>query len=94
MLEKRGEPNPLELFNIRRLKYEAPHLKYIDIPLSYNIEQALVKWINYHLKNRYYIGRTMSLDSENQISNQIRIGFEDPKEMSYFVLACPHLKYN
>ena len=27
-------------------------------------------------------------------TTDITIGFEDSKELSYFMLACPHLKYN
>ena len=39
------------------------------------------------------LGKTMILDSKNQYKNQLRIGFENEKELSYFMLACPHLKY-
>ena len=42
---------------------------------------------------RYHIGKTMVLDSKNQYKNQMRIGFENERELSYFMLACPHLKY-
>ena len=93
MLTKRGAINPKNFFNIRQLEFEAPHLSYMDIPLNYNLEQALDRWIIENLKGRYYIGRTVSLTADNKLENQIRIGFEDPKELSYFVLACQLLKY-
>jgi hypothetical protein len=92
-LSKRGVINPKDFFGIRRLEFEAPHLSYIDTPISYNIEEAIKRWIEENLKSRYYIGRTVSLTTENKLENQIRIGFEDPKELSYFALACPLLKY-
>jgi len=34
------------------------------------------------------------LDDNNKIAQIITIGFEETKDMSYFMLACPHLKYN
>ena len=93
MLTKRGEINPKDFFGIRQLEYEAPHLSYMDVPMGYNLEHALSRWIEQNLKHRYYIGKTMSLSNENKLENFIRIGFEDSKEMSYFALACPLLKY-
>lgn len=89
-------PNPKDFFQIRRLPYEAPHLEYIDLPFAYNIETSLEKWIVDHLKNRFYLHKTMSItkdDGTGPYGFKMRVGFEDPKEMSYFVLACPLLKY-
>lgn len=84
---------PENYFNIRRLSHEAPHLETIDLPYTYNIEKALQKWIDEHLKKRYFLGKSVAITTENKIDNVMRIGFEDPKELSYFVLACPLLKY-
>jgi len=53
----------------------------------------LTKWIDEHLKKRYYLSKNVGLTSGNKIENVMRVGFEDPKELSYFVLACPLLKY-
>lgn len=87
------EPNPLSFFGIRKLKVPPGHFEYIVLPMHYNLEDALVRWIDDHLKGRYYIGKTISVDSSKLVTNAIKIGFEDPKELSYFTLACPHLKY-
>lgn len=51
------------------------------------------RWINEHLKGRYYIGKTVNVDSTNTITPALKVGFEEPKELSYFTLACPLLKY-
>jgi len=52
------------------------------------------KWIHDNLKGRYYIGRTLKIDPiDRGIAEVLNIGFEEPKELSYFTLACPHLKY-
>jgi hypothetical protein len=82
-----------DFFDVRRLKYQAPHLKTIDLPHTYNLEKALDKWIRNNLKHRYFIARTVGVTQQNSIDTVMRVGFEDAKELSYFVLACPHLKY-
>ena len=87
------KPNPLNFFGLREVKYQAPHFEYIEIEQQYNLEDSKRKWIEGNLKGRYHIGKTMVLDSKNQYKNQMRIGFENERELSYFMLACPHLKY-
>ena len=86
--------NPLNYFGIRKLDVPTSNLECIEIPMSYNLEQAIDKWVNQNCKNRDFIGRTfIKNERENKPNYNIKIGFEDPKELSYFVLACPHLKY-
>ena len=89
---KHKEPNALNLFEIRRLKVPAPQCDYINLPMKYNLEQSLVKWITENLKGRFYIGRTLLL-TEGGTETVCKVGFEDAKELSYFTLACPLLKY-
>ncbi len=84
------EPNPLNVFNLRTLSVPPPHFEYCTVPMSYNLTEAMTNWVKGNLKGRYYIGH--SLDKE--YSNVLKIGFENPKELSYFMLACPLLKYN
>ena len=63
-------------------------------PLNvYNLEDSLDKWISNNLRNRYYIGREVTLDHNNKINQVITVGFEETRDLSYFMLACPHLKY-
>lgn len=87
------DPNPLDFFNLRQPKKPPPHFEYINIPMSYNLEHVISKWILYHLKSRFYVGKGIFINRENKILDCLKIGFEDPKELSYFTLACPHLKY-
>lgn len=88
------EPNPYNVFDKRREYFPPEHFEYAKIPLQYNIGEAIQKWVETHLKSRYYIGRTLVLDEKNNMERAIHIGFESSKELSYFMLACPHLKYN
>ena len=92
-MNKIKEPNPLNLFGIRRLNVLPKHFEYISMPMTYNLEEALVKWIEDHLKGRFYVGKSIGVDKENQVQTCIKVGFENSKELSFFTLACPHLKY-
>lgn len=91
---KNGEPNPLNVFEVRQVKAAVPHFEYVNIPMKYNLEQSLTKWIERNLKNRFYIGKNVTLNDANKVTPVITVGFEESKDMSYFMLACPHLKYN
>lgn len=91
---KLKDPNPLNFFGIRRLTVPPPHFEIANINMNtYNLEDTIVRWINNNLKSRYYVGKITILDSSNQYVQTLQIGFEDPKELSYFNLACPYLKY-
>lgn len=86
-------PNPLNVFEVRRVKSAPPHFEYLSIPLTYNIEDSINKWILQHLSGRFYVGKSVELDRANKIVTVIKVGFEENKELSYFMLACPILKY-
>ena len=91
---KLKEPNPLNLFEIRKCKVISPYFEYISIPYTYNLEDSLNKWILKNLKGRYFVGKTVDvLPQTNKVETLMKVGFEDSKEMSYFMLACPLLKY-
>jgi hypothetical protein len=88
------DPNPLNFFEARRSKVPVPYFEFISIPHTYNIEDSLNKWIQQHLKGRYFIGKCVDISSKtDHIETVIKIGFEDGKELAYFMLACPLLKY-
>ena len=71
-----------------------PWFEYISIPYTYNIEESLNKWIRKNLKGRYYVGVTVDIKTEtDKVETLLKVGFEDSKEMSFFMLACPLLKY-
>ena len=93
---KNKNPNPLEFFNLRKADYLPPHFEVVTTPTMYNLEESISKWIRDNLKERYYVGKGINISETNMVNNiesVLKIGFEDPKEASYFMLACPHLKY-
>jgi hypothetical protein len=87
---KLKQPNPLNYFKVRNTQYLPRHFEVVSLPISYNMESSIEKWIFENLKNRYYVSREKTRTFGH---NNIKVGFEDPKEASYFMLACPHLKY-
>ena len=92
-LLKNKQPNKLEVFECRVAGSAPPHFEYIKIPIRYNLEESISKWIRDNLKGRYYVGKSIGINQENSVERVIKIGFEEPKELSYFTLACPLLKY-
>jgi len=90
---KLKEPNPLNLFGLRRLDFAPPHFECITIPLSYNLEQSIERWIIKNLKGRFFMVKTTGVDKSDTINVLFKIGFEDRRELSLFTLGCPHLKY-
>lgn len=88
------KPNPLDFFGVRQSSSPPAHFEYVSIPMQYNLENTIKRWISIHLKGRFYVGKAVIFTKNNKIEECLRIGFEDTKELSYFSLACPHLKYN
>jgi hypothetical protein len=82
-------PNPHNIFKIRNPKVLPPHYEYCDFEVLYNLEIAIQDWITENLKGRFIITRAMNTEQKLHM----RVGFEDGKEMSYFMLACPLLRY-
>jgi hypothetical protein len=78
---------------MRQVDVLPPHFEVITTPMTYNINDSIANWIKRNLKGRFYIGQGVVINSSSQIETVIKIAFEDPKEASYFALACPHLKY-
>ena len=85
-----GSPNVLNVHKIRMVKYPPPHFKYIQInSQNHNLIDEIKIWIEYNCNNRYYIGKDLIIDKTNSFVNCYKLGFEDPKEATFFKLACP-----
>lgn len=92
MITKR-EPNPLNFFGARQTEMLPPNFHVLTMVATYNTQDSIVRWIYDHCKGRFYVGKGLEL-KDGTLDTVIKIGFEDPKESSYFVLACPYLKYH
>jgi hypothetical protein len=85
--------NPLNVLDCREVRDPPPHFHYTYIDVKFNIHRTLYDWISANLKHRFYMGESLVLDN-NQFTVKLKIGFEEPKEASFFLIACPHLKYS
>lgn len=94
MFSKTGKINPLNFFNCRKFVKKPDGLEFLQLHYNWSdTEDILEKWIEEHLKGRYYIGRHLCVDTKDgNVSNCILVGFENPKELTIFNLSCPHIK--
>ena len=85
--------NPLNVLRFREVEVPPPCFTYqeFDIKLNSHQAQSLRQWIYENLKYRFYINEKMVL-KDRQMHFTVQIGFEEPKEYMFFLLACPHLK--
>lgn len=80
------ELNPLDVLNKRTLSWCPPHFSKITVT-HHVFDSSLEDWIKYKLKGRYCL-----LPSTNNSSSIL--GFEEEKELTFFMLACPHFRRN
>lgn len=92
MVIKYGKPNPLNLLDLRRVKFPAHHFHYMSVPRYTPIlVKTIDNWIFNNLTGRYYVGQAIDLDSTNSVIYVTKIGFENEKEMSFFLLTHSNL---
>ena len=88
-----NEPNPLSTIKARRLKFLPAHFtEYVSFNVAGINFQILDQWINYNLNSRYACAKTYAINESGVMSEAVKIGFEDPSEITIFLLGCPHIK--
>ena len=85
--------NPLDVLKQRKLKTLPPHFSKIKITESEMFE-GVEDWIKTKLKGRYCLVRYPNIDNSGNLKTTSVVGFEDQKELTYFMLACPILRRN
>lgn len=85
----RGKINPLSVLGVRKLNFIPSHFSKLTFA-HYIYVKPIDHWINYNLSGRYAVVTTQTLEN-NKIVNTLEIGFEDPKEITMFTLACPYI---
>jgi len=91
------ELNPLNILNQRQLAIIPPHFAKVKVAdEAVLFDDKMIRWINTKLKNRFCIVKQPSVNTNGQLKLATFVGFEDQKELTYFMLACPHFrrKYN
>ena len=86
---KAGKVNPLNVLDLRRVRYPAHHFHFTILEKYHPFFLKKVSnWITLNMNGRFYIGQGLIL-SDNHFIYVTKIGFEKEKELSYFKLACP-----
>lgn len=88
--------NQLDLLNERRLHFIPPHFaknKVSEIDV-YGSGEAMVSWIRAKLQGRFSVVKTPVISSNDKLKSEFFVAFEDHKELTYFILACPHIRRN
>ena len=55
---------------------------------------SLENWVKGKLQGRYAIAKQPCIDKDGHLKTATFVAFEDQKELTYFMLACPYLRRN
>jgi hypothetical protein len=86
--------NALDILNRRQLDSVAPNFAKIKLAEGDLFGTEVETWIKTKLAGRFYIKRQPSVAQDGKLKTATYVGFEDHKELTYFMLACPHIRRN
>ena len=86
--------NPLEVLQERKVNVLPPHFAKHKLTNSRREVQNIQEWLREKLNGSYCVANYPNLDSSDKLQSSTYVGFEDQKELTYFMLACPHLRRN
>ena len=84
------EFNVLDIVHRRKMKYLPKHFAKIKVIFHY--EGHVENWIQSKLKGRYWIANCVSISQDGKLQTACYAAFEDQKELTYFMLACPFIR--
>lgn len=84
--------NPLDILNCRELKTIPPHFAKAKLGDLDFFDRNVPLWIKNKLKGRFCVVRQPALDSNGVLKTATIVAFEDQKELTYFMLACPFIR--
>ena len=93
MALKNGKINPLNVLGFRMLKRIPEHFHSVYVDVSCDTP-TLVRWIYSNLNSRFGVISELNISEANFMTESTKIGFEDSKEMTMFMLTCPYLDNN
>lgn len=74
---KQHEPNPLAVFNMRRVDFCPPHFQKFSFDLV-TLEKTILDWVHENTEGRFYYSKDNNF--------RVCLGFENHFEASYFAL--------
>lgn len=89
---KLGEPNPLNVHQLRQLKHCPPHFEQV-VFMSYITPKEVSDWIYENLEGRFYVGDVdvARTPGGKVIDRNTLVAFELASEASYFSIILPTL---
>ena len=87
---KHGEPNPLNVHQLRRVHHCPPHFEQVMFE-PYATEKQITDWLYENLEGRFYVGNidVARTPGGKPIDRNLLVAFELPAEASYFSLILP-----
>lgn len=81
--------NPLEVLNKRVVDFMPRH--FVKTCIGDVNSNETHKWIRQNLTGRFCVVSHPVIDqSSGRLKHMKFVGFEEPKELTYFMLACPY----
>jgi hypothetical protein len=92
MALKNGTLNPLNVLGFRVLHRIPKHFHsvYVDVGCDAN---TLKRWIFNNLNSRFSVVSELNISEANFVTESTKIGFEDARELTMFMLTCPYLEH-
>lgn len=86
------ELNPLDVLKSRKLDFIPPHFSKLRLGERDVFKSDIEDWIKSKLKGRYCIKNVPFIDNDDKLKSFTFVGFEDEKEMTFFMLGYPNLR--
>jgi hypothetical protein len=83
--------NTLDVLNERKMSRIPPHFSKTKIT-DFEISSKLEDWVVGHCKGRFGFSKPYEIGDQGRLNTSWYIGFENEKELTYFMLACPFLR--
>tara|TARA_R110000851_G_scaffold223879_1_gene376715 strand:- start:128 stop:409 length:282 start_codon:yes stop_codon:yes gene_type:complete len=87
--------NPLNIHKVRRAVFCPPYFESMTLPSPLYMRLNLISinsWIYINMSGRYFLGAAITVDDNSSIVVVQNVAFENPSELSLFMLSCPYLK--
>jgi hypothetical protein len=83
---KHGDPNPLNVFGLRRLDHSPPHFTRVAFDLRVD-PKNISDWVYENLEGRFWFGDHYQVDDNGRVGFCKAVSFEIAAEASYFGLV-------
>lgn len=86
------ELNPYDALKIRKVDFVPVHFKKYKMNSVWIDTEVIENWILNKLTGRFFAGTRVGIFAEGKVQSEHIFAFEEEKELTFFILACPHLR--